>query len=342
MIKSILENRVIDYKWPIQINGSFIEGAKTLNNDDCDSKCWGNKHPSSHLCEHNLSYISKNICNDLVMVCGVFIPNDQTPKYLKKNIKLKSRKTTQESINTWFQLLDDKCASLAIVIEQQAKKRFDPFHEFVKWANEINYYAERLIRKDEFESSSENLKSLYKTSVMLKDSLDTAALYVNPESAAFGRKRDTDVYSMVHKISLVLSHAKSNKNRIKVNFMGRVQNRHKLFESFKVIPLSLIQNAIKYRKCNDVEIVFDERGDKLDFSVVSYGDLITDEEIELIFQRGYRTKKAQHMKVDGTGLGLYALKVVADVHDFEVKVSSSLLTNEQRKIAKNIFTISIY
>jgi light-regulated signal transduction histidine kinase (bacteriophytochrome) len=342
MIKSILENRLIDFKWPIQVNGSFIEGAKILNNDDCDSKCWGNKNLNNHLCEHNLSYISKSIGNELVMICGVFIPNEKTPKYLKKSCKLKPRKTSLEFINRWFQLLDEKSKSLAIVIEQQAKKRFDPFHEFVKWANEINHYAERLIRKETFENSSENLKSLYKTSIMLMDSLDTAALYVNPESAAFGRKRSTDLYSMIHKISLVLSHSKSNKNRVNVTFMGRVQNQHKVYESFKVIPLSLIQNAIKYRKCRDIEVVFDERGDKLDFSVVSYGDLITNEEIELIFIRGYRTKKAQHMKVEGTGLGLYALKIVADVHDFEVKVTSSLLNNDQKHIAKNIFTVSIF
>jgi light-regulated signal transduction histidine kinase (bacteriophytochrome) len=342
MIKSILENRVIDFHWPIRINGSLLEGTKVLKNEGCDSKCWGNIKEHNHLCEHNLSYVSKIVGDELVMISGVFIPNEKTPKYLKKNHNLKSKKTSLESINNWFQLLDEKSKSLAVVIEQQAKKRFDPFHEFVKWANEINYYAERLVRKETLENSSENLKSLYKTSIMLKDSLDTAALYVNPETAAFGRKRSTDLYGMVHKISLVLSHAKSNKNRVNVTIMGRVQNQHKVFESFKIIPLSLIQNAIKYRKCRDVEVVFDERDDKLDFSVISYGDLIKDEEVDLLFKRGYRTSKAKNMKVEGTGLGLYALKVVADVHEFEVKVTSSLLNNDQKHIAKNIFTVSIF
>jgi hypothetical protein len=33
-------------------------------------------------------------------------------------------------------------------------------------------------------------------------------------------------------------------------------------------------------KQGDVEIVFDENGDKLDFSVVSYGDILNEEEIQ--------------------------------------------------------------
>jgi hypothetical protein len=342
MIKAILENRVIDYPWPIRVDSSFFSGSKDNGTRICNESCWSNLKDGHFICEHNLSYVSKFLGSYLITICEVFIPNDKTPKYIRKSAALKSRKVSSTSLNEWFELLESKSKCLGLVVEQQAKKRFDPFHEFVKWANEINYFAERLIKTNDFENSPENLKSLYKTSVMLMDSLDTAAIYVNPESAAFGRKRLTDVYSLVHKISLVLSHAKSNKNRINITFMGRVNNKHKVFESFKIIPLSLIQNAIKYRKCDDIEVVFNEQGGKLDFSVVSYGDLLSEEEIKFLFMRGYRTKKARQMKVEGTGLGLYALKIVADVHEFEVKVTSKLRLNDNRKIAKNIFTVSIY
>jgi hypothetical protein len=153
-----------------------------------------------------------------------------------------------EAINSWFDKLETKAESLEKVVEKYAKKRLDPLHEFAKWAYEIKYYTERLIKKDGLDNSPENLKSLYKISVMLMDSLDTAALYVNPESAAFGKKRYTDLYSLTHKITRVLSHAKSNKKRVKINIMGRVNNKHRVYESFEVIPLSLIQNAIRYRK----------------------------------------------------------------------------------------------
>lgn len=340
MIKSILENRVIDFHWPVRINDLLLDGTKISKSKDCNAACWTNNDESHYLCEHNLSYVSKIISEQLVTICGVFIPNESTSKYLKKSTKLKSRKASEESINDWFKLLDEKSKSLAIVIEQHSKKRFDPFHEFVKWANEINHYAEKLMKKNTFENSSENLKSLYKTSTMLMDSLDTAALYVNPDSATFGRKRNTDLYSMIHKISLVLSHSKSNKNRLKVSLTGRVANQHKVFESFKIIPLSLIQNAIKYKKSKDVQVVFSEHNEKLDFSVISHGDLISEEEIGLLFNRGYRTSSAKQMNVKGTGLGLYALKVVADAHDFEVKVTSSMLDNES--LAKNVFTVSIF
>jgi len=123
--------------------------------------------------------------------------------------------------------------------------------------------------------------------------------------------------------------------------MGNVVNQHKVYESFKIIPLSLIQNAIKYRKSGDVEIVFDECEDKLDLSVVSYGDPLSEEEISNIFERGYRTEKAKRMQVEGNGLGLYALKVVAEAHKFPVNVKS-ITHNQGNRPARNIFTVSIH
>lgn len=147
---------------------------------------------------------------------------------------------------------------------------------------------------------------------------------------------------MIHKISLVLAHSKGSKSRINIKIIGNVENKHKVYETFKIIPLSLIQNAIKYRKCSDVDIVFDENGEKLLFSVVSIGDFISEEEIGLLFNRGYRTVNAKRMNVEGNGLGLYALKVVADAHDFDVRVTSTLQKNSHLKLAKNIFTVSIF
>ncbi|WP_445772168.1 ATP-binding protein [Rheinheimera sp.] len=127
----------------------------------------------------------------------------------------------------------------------------------------------------------------------------------------------------------------------KIRIMGEVRGKHSVYESFKVIPLSLLQNAIKYGRTGDVEIVFDERDSELTFSVVSYGDLIPEHELEKIFSRGYRTEKAKKMAVEGNGLGLYALKVVAEAHGFGIEAKSTPHGDRTRNEAKNIFSVFI-
>jgi light-regulated signal transduction histidine kinase (bacteriophytochrome) len=266
-------------------------------------------------------------------------------KSAKLNKKFKSQKASIITINSWLLEVELKLSSINKVSNKIAKNKFDQFHEFAKWANEINYYSNRLIDKSKntqchgFEAATEDLKSLYKTSVMLLDSLDTSSIYFNPESASFGHKRPTDIYSLLHKISLVLGHSRSNKGRIKIQISGRVNNKHRVYESFKIIPLSLLQNALKYRKASDVEVLFDEVGNSLTMKIVSYGDLILEGELPKLFERGFRASSALKSKLEGNGLGLYVANIVAEAHEFDLSVQSEAIAG--RGIAKNTFTTCI-
>jgi len=349
MLKSIIENKIIDVPWPVYIDSKLYEGSKFKGNSKCDYECKGDTNNDGvNICEHGLSHISKCISGQLVVVTGVFISDGLLSKRYKRNTNLMQRKVSLDAINLWFKNLEEKYQSIDKLVTKTAKSNFEQFHEFVKWAREIGHYSERLLAKsakeecDAFGKASEELKSLYKTSVMLLDSLDTTALYFNPESAKFGRKKMTDIYSMVHKIKLVLSHSTANKNRANVVIKGRVENKHKVYESFKIVPLSLIQNAIKYKRTGDVDIIFEEKEGNLMMSVVSIGHEIPENELCKLFMRGYRTAKARQMSIEGSGLGLYVLKIVTDAHDFTVKVKSTPIQPLNKKLAKNIFTISIH
>lgn len=349
MLNLIIENKIIDNPWPIYIDGQLFESDKIGKYKHCSEECIKHTNSSdSHTCEHGLTYISRKISGQTVTIAGVFIPDTRSSKKYRKNIILTQRKTSIEAINKWFSNLDKKSDAIHLLVNKTAKNNFDQFHEFVKWAREIGHYSERLIAKSTtsklsaFENASEDLKSLYKTSVMLLDSLDTTAIYFNPASAKFGRKKVTDIYSMVHKIKLVLSHSSTNKSRANVVIKGRVENKHKVYESFKIVPLSLIQNAIKYKRSGDVEVIFNEIGNNLTMSVNSIGYEIPESEIDKLFVRGFRTKKAREMAVEGNGLGLYVLKIVADSHEFQVSVTSKPINSDNKKLALNSFTVEIH
>lgn len=348
MLNQIIENKIVDVPWPVLIDGKVYEGSKFKTYDRCTPECVERRGVNdSHVCSHGLSYISRKIAGEVITISGVFVPTTDSSRKYRKNIALTQRKATTESINQWFVALDEKSTAINSLVVRTAKNNFDQFHEFVKWAREIGHYSERLLAKSTskiaaFENASDDLKSLYKTSVMLLDSLDTTALYFNPESAKFGRKKLTDLYGMVHKIKQVLSHSVANKSRANVVIRGRVENKHKVYESFKIIPLSLIQNAMKYKRSGDVEIIFDEIGDSLKMKVNSVGHEIPQSEIDSLFIRGFRTKKAREMAVEGSGLGLYVLKIVADAHDFEVTVTSTPIQPRDKGLFLNSFEVCIH
>lgn len=48
------------------------------------------------------------------------------------------------------------------------------------------------------------------------------------------------------------------------------------------------------------------------------------------------------MTVEGSGLGLYVLKLVADAHEFPIHVESIRIEPANKNLAKNIFTVQIH
>ncbi|WP_417884528.1 sensor histidine kinase [Vibrio rumoiensis] len=348
MINSIIEKRIIDVPWPVYIDGDLYEGDKIKLYSKCSKQCiLGDNDSGSKICEHGLSHITRRIGGKLITISCVYISSENHSKRNRRNQLLMQRKASNEAILRWFSELEHKVTSIESLMKKEAKHNFDQFHEFVKWAREIAYYSERLLSKntkstdDAFSKASEDLKSLYKISVMLLDSLDTAALYFNPAKATFGRKKYTDVYSMIHKIKLIFSHTSRSRGRADIEIKGRVNRNYNIYESFKIVPLSLIQNAIKYKKTGNVEVVFDESDENLKMTVNSVGSEIPEYEIKHLFERGFRAKEAIRMSVDGSGLGLYVLKIVTDAHNFKVQASSTPILPLNKKLARNSFTVTI-
>lgn len=186
MLNQIIENKIVDVPWPTLIDGKLYEGSKFQTFERCTSECIERQGVSdTHVCSHGLSYISRKVAGEVVTISGVFIPTKDSGRRYRKNIALNQRKATIESINQWFTALDEKSSAINSLVAKTAKNNFEQFHEFVKWAREIGHYSERLLAKSTtskisaFENASDDLKSLYKTSVMLLDSLDTTALYFN-------------------------------------------------------------------------------------------------------------------------------------------------------------------
>jgi light-regulated signal transduction histidine kinase (bacteriophytochrome) len=174
-----------------------------------------------------------------------------------------------------------------------------------------------------FQSASKDLRSLFKASEMLVDAFDYLGIYFNPSSAAFGRKRSVDLYKLVDKIRIILMEAEGASLNKKIFITGELRRSVDLYESFKIIPFCLLQNAIKYSFDGEINISFSSTASNVELSVESSGPPISDEEISRVFEKGYRGIWSKGMHHEGLGVGLYIAKIVADAHDLDIKVSSA-------------------
>ena len=108
-------------------------------------------------------------------------------------------------------------------------------------------------------------------------------------------------------------------NRVFTDFTGSP-------ELFRQVMVNLFDNAIKYSKRGTVIEVSASPGRYAkNLNISNIGIPIPFAEIKKIFSRGHRNKKAA-AKNDGTGLGLWIVQKIVDLHDCEISCSSESST----------------
>ncbi len=88
---------------------------------------------------------------------------------------------------------------------------------------------------------------------------------------------------------------------------------------------NLIDNAVKFNKeAGSVTVGHSQNESKDVISVSDTGEGISNEHLQRIFERFYRTDRARSREIGGTGLGLAIVKHLARLHGGEVSVASTL------------------
>jgi signal transduction histidine kinase len=86
---------------------------------------------------------------------------------------------------------------------------------------------------------------------------------------------------------------------------------------------NLVSNAIKFTPAGGkVGVWLEARGDLVHIEVSDTGLGITEEEREHLFERFFRTQTALERQIQGTGLGLYISKAIAEAHGGRIGVES--------------------
>ena len=88
---------------------------------------------------------------------------------------------------------------------------------------------------------------------------------------------------------------------------------------------NLIDNAIKFNRENGTVIVNLAENEQTQLiSVSDEGEGISNEHLQRIFERFYRTDRARSREIGGTGLGLAIVKHLARLHEGEVSLNSTV------------------
>ena len=93
-------------------------------------------------------------------------------------------------------------------------------------------------------------------------------------------------------------------------------------EKLRQVVFNLVDNAIKYTNQGFVKVSVEEKNGEVELQVTDSGIGITKEGIGKLFEKFSRIKEAATRNTEGTGLGLFVAKKIAEAHKGDVWVTS--------------------
>jgi signal transduction histidine kinase len=338
-VKPLFDTGAIRVPWPTTIDGTEIRGdqsAPKLCTELCKTReC--QQRLGTRLgvkCHIGLTYYSANVASHKIVVYGVVggVDRSALPKYPRLKDDLKGRTALPSQFQAWIEGVEKLQEIGSQQTKEQMSRALHPFHDARNLAGDILELTNKLLNShsgissaERFESADENTKALVKAAELLVDTYDLAAIYISPESASFGRKRSLEVYKLVDKLRMILSLPMENRPTRKIRIEGRCFATVDLYDSFKLIPLTLLDNAIKYATKGDVTVRIDETAAAITVEVESVGPEIESQELKEIFEYGKRGRFAKAVDKKGQGLGLYAASVVARANGIRLSAKSTPL-----------------
>jgi Histidine kinase-, DNA gyrase B-, and HSP90-like ATPase len=349
--------------WP-----TFIDGIKIASDRPeptyCANHCVrqscleGNGTTLGKSCHIGFTYYQTQVGNSTIVCYGVVGASAKhaLSAKIQRDFKddLKGRGLAAVSFQEWI----GKIRNLVILLEEEeneiTSKALEPLHETPKLAKEILNLSYAIIHKQpgenfdqKFANASPEARSLYKTAGLLVDSFDMLSIFFNPKSAQSGSLSRTEPYKLIDKLSKILGgHGVTSMNpRVRLNIRGESFRAYDVYESLKVIPLTILDNAIKYSFGDAITVNIEDlpTGIGTRITITNTGPQICDDEVEHIFERSGRGKFAQAIHAQGMGVGLFVARESAKANGTKIEVTSLPKGYERNgvPVAENTFSFVV-
>ena len=168
----------------------------------------------------------------------------------------------------------------------------------------------------------EKIRTIYVSSSMIASRFSLYDYEKSPQALTQGRAYSCNVYGKFNKIRKILKGYMRKSTTISINTGSYLHIM--AYPSFEMVPLLLLENAVKYSYGNGGEVSVDfseESGNQLVVTISSYSPYCSKEECAKIFTKGFRGKNARKVS-DGSGIGLYFVKMLCDLHNIQIKAES--------------------
>jgi signal transduction histidine kinase len=280
-------------------------------------------------------------------------------KALNKAISTKRKADCQQNkietaqVVAWIAGARDLARDWHAFGEAEGARALSAFHDVRSAASAVHTSLEKVLRGispsmdvtalEKGENAA--LATAYKASSLLVQQLHMTDIITNPESAAYGKTRGVPVFRAVERLVWVFRE-KAARRDIKLRLDGPSHNQPAVYESFDLVLLVLIDNAVKYSlNGQTVEIsVTDQGTSACAVRIASYGPIVPEGERDRIFGRGMRGSNAPALSPSGMGIGLWVAQRVAGAHGFTIRYSAGRATGALNglPIGVNTFTFTVH
>ena len=199
-------------------------------------------------------------------------------------------------------------------------------HEIRRLNLQIKSQAEDIISKLKATNSAADIayqiQTIFGTSTLITTRLDAYDFHVNPAAFASEPRRPVPIYGKFEKANHCLSML-AQRAGVSVRFIGQTRQSLRGIPILELVPVILLENAIKYSpRDQSVEVRFanthaDDGANYLEVAVASVGPSLLPGESERVFENKFRGENAKRVK-PGTGTGLHFAKLVCDLHNIRI------------------------
>jgi K+-sensing histidine kinase KdpD len=233
-------------------------------------------------------------------------------------------------------------------IRSNIKERFSLFHDVrssyaIAFSNieKIILAASGSSFLDKLQNSQQGIIDLYDSLDLVNSQLELIDVMVNPAAISQGSKKNINFFKLIDKLRKLFT-PKAEKR----DLMILMQSDHHIpdghyHDSIKLIPIILIENAIKYSEVhNKIFVTFGKESTtgKVNFLISSYGRVVPIDERTKIFDKHVRGSNTEFYDMEGIGMGLYIARNILREHNGTISYS---VEEKKQGYGFNKFTVEL-
>jgi len=294
------------------------------------TEAWQDIAPGSvhGVCRGGFSVYCVEVDDDSAVLCGL------VDRALNRTISGKRKADSQENkvetahVVAWSTGVLELARDLRAFGQDEGARALSAFHDVKSAASTVQTSVEKVLRRISpsldvttlEKGENADLATVYKASSLLLQQLHMTDIITNPDSAGYGKPRAVPVFRAIERLAWVFREKAARRN-VRFHLDGPSHNQPAVYESFDLVLLTLVDNAVKYSLDNQtVRIsVVDEGTSACAVGIDSYGPLVPEAERGRIFGRGVRGSNAPACSPSGMGVGLWVAQRVAGAHGFTIR-----------------------